>query len=164
MSETQSDSGLNAQSVLVLYGDPPNMTFTDASGRIVSTGFALTSQNQSSFEKALMRALASYFGAQVRMAKARFVRIRNATDFFSAVKEHDPAHLIYYGHALTESNTLLPMIGRSITAWQISNALKAKSVRHFDILGCTTVSLAAELSIALPKIRIGHLRAPRMDN
>jgi hypothetical protein len=92
------------------------------------------------------------------------VRIHDATSFAQEVKKFNPSHLVYYGHALDGTNALLPALGKSITAWQITNAIKGTAVQHLDLLGCSTVSLAAELATALPKVSFGHLRVTRFDD
>lgn len=124
----------------------------------------LTQANQRSLEAALMRALSAYLGHHVQLTTARLVRVRDATSFAQQVKTFNPTHLIYYGHALDGSNALLPALGKSVTAWQLQNAIKGTAVRHVDLLGCSTVSLAAELAVALPKVSFGHLRVARFDN
>ena len=80
------------------------------------------------------------------------------------MKTSNPSHVIYYGHALEGTNALLPALGKSFTAWQIMNAIKGTAVQHLDLLGCNSVSLAAELATTLPKISFGHLRVARFDN
>jgi hypothetical protein len=107
----QPSSAPKATSVLVLYGDPPNVIFRDPSGRVLSNGFTLTRHNQASFEAALLRGLTVYFGHHVGMSEARLVRIHDATDFLEAIRKYNPSHLVYDGHALVGSNTLLPALG-----------------------------------------------------
>jgi hypothetical protein len=149
---------------LVLYGDPPAFKLRDSAGRVVSNAFVLSQSNQRSFEVALMKALAAYFGPHVQLSTARLVRIHDATSFTQEVKKFNPSHLVYYGHALDGTNALLPALGKSITAWQITNTIKGTAIRHLDLLGCSTVSLAADLATALPKVSFGHLRVTRFDN
>jgi hypothetical protein len=151
-------------SVLVVYGDPPTPPLEDSTGRPLGNNLALTGGNQVSFERALRLALAGYFGAHVSMANAKLIRIASAADFINTVKREKFNHLIYYGHALLGTNALLPSIGKNISGWQITDALKGTSVKHFDLLGCETASLAAELSIALPWMDVGYLRSWRHDN
>jgi hypothetical protein len=151
-------------SVLVVYGDPPNPPLEDSTGRPIGKNLTLTSANQVSFERALRSALASYFGAHASMANAKMVRIASAADFVNTVKRESFTHLIYYGHALLGANALLPSMGKNISGWQIAEVLKGTAVKDFDLLGCETTSLAAELSIALPRAKIGYLRGWRQDN
>lgn len=150
--------------VLIVYGSPPEMRLRDATGRNIRKEFALTRSNQGSFEGALRHALANFLGGHVDTARARMVFVSNAESFFKAIKDYPARHVIYYGHALDGSNVLLPTIGNSITAWQLYNALKSSGTSDFDILGCASSGIAAELSTMLPKKRIGYLRLARYDN
>jgi len=159
----QSGTTVPAHSVLVVYGVPPKMKLRDAAGREVGT-FSLTRSNRQSFETALRRALAAFVGTDATVTGARFVFVGSAAAFSAAVRGGQFAHVIYYGHALADENALLPAAGQRITAPQLAQALSGTSVRHLDILGCRSMSLAGELSTMLPQVRIGHLRSPREDN
>jgi len=90
--------------------------------------------------------------------------IRSAGEFSAAVRRGQFAHVIYYGHALSGENALLPAAGQRITPRQLAQALSGTSVTHFDILGCRSMSVAGELSTLLPQVRVGHLRSAREDN
>lgn len=149
--------------VLVVYGNPPKMDIFAPDGRKLQS-FELTRRNQASFEMALRKALGAFLGAHVNIAMAQFVFIRNADELRRAVQSANPSHLIYYGHALDGSNTLLPALGNAINAWQLTNALDGTGVKDFDILGCSSSSIAAELSVSNPRLRVGYLRTARKDN
>ena len=151
-------------SVLVVYGDPPTPPLEDSTGRPLGKNLVLNRANQASFERALRSALAQYFGSHVSLATARVIRIGSAVDFAATIKRESFTHLIYYGHALLGANALLPSLGKNISGWQLANALKGTAIKHFDLLGCETTSLAAELSVALPRVEIGYLRSWRHDN
>ena len=140
------------------------MPLFDSTGRDLERVFELTPSNKGSFETALRRALATFLGDHVSLAGARMVFIRDAPGFIAAVKSLRPRRLIYYGHAILETKVLLPSLGKSITTWQLLNALKGSGVQDFDILGCSGSGIAAELSIDLQKVRIGYLRNKRQDN
>ncbi len=164
MEESASRTRGHSVAVLVVYGDPPNPPLEDSTGRPLGKTLTLSPGNQISFERALRSALASYFGSHVTMANAKIVRIASATDFVNTVRRERFTHLVYYGHALLESNALLPSLGRNISGRQIVEALKNTAVKDFDLLGCATTSLAAELSVGLPGVEIGYLRDWRHDN
>jgi len=46
----------------------------------------------------------------------------------------------------------------------LKQALAGTTVTHFDILGCRSTSVAADLSTQLPALRVGYLIAAREDN
>lgn len=163
MGNARAPGTAEGPSVLILYGDPPNASLEDSTGRSLGK-LTITARNQVSFERALRRAVASYLGAHVAVSNARLIRIASASDFASAVKRETFTHLIYYGHAVLGANALLPSLGKNISSWQIVDALKGKNVKHFDMLGCETMSLGADLSIALPGVEVGYLRSWRHDN
>jgi hypothetical protein len=100
------------------------MPLFDSTGRDLERVFELTPSNKGSFEIALRRALATLLGDHVSLAGARMVFIRDAPGFIAAVKSLRPRRLIYYGHAILETKVLLPSLGKSITTWQLLNALK----------------------------------------
>jgi hypothetical protein len=162
-NDAQVRTTVPAHSVLVVYGVPPRMRLSDAAGREVGT-FSLKDSNRESFEAALRSALATFVGTDASVSGARFVFIRNSADFAAAVRSAQYAHVIYYGHALLGENVLLPTANQRITTRQLAQALAGTSINHFDILGCRSASLAAELSTLLPKIRVGNLRSAREDN
>jgi hypothetical protein len=159
----EANQARGGQGVLVVYGEPPSMELLDSAGRKLGR-FALGSENRASFETALRRALAEFLGGHAGVSAARFVFIRNAAEFAASIRSGSFGHVIYYGHALVGTNTLLPSIGHSITPWQLFNSLKGSTVRHFDILGCSSASIAAQLATDLPALRVGNLRAAREDN
>ena len=150
--------------VLVLWGDPPNTPIVDVAGRSLHKRLAVTGQNRTSFEAALRNALAKYFKSHVDVPTAKLIHISSAADFVNVVRNEKSGRLVYYGHALWGTNALLPSLGKNVQAFQIVQALKTSQVREFDILGCETASLAAELSISLPGVRIGYLQGWRQDN
>jgi hypothetical protein len=151
-------------SVLVVYGIPPSPPLKDWTGRNLGKRFELTRSNQLSFEGALRRALAGFLRAHIDLSTAHLVFVRDATEFATAVVTYGPTRLIYYGHAMTESNALLLSIGHSIEPWALVKMLRGSRVRDFDILGCSGTSIAATISVELPHIRIGYLRSAREDN
>jgi hypothetical protein len=164
MSTSSVHAPPEREAVLIVYGDPPAASLEDSTGRPIGKPLTISPRNQPSFENALRRAMAKYFGAHVRMANARLIRISSAADFVGAVKRGQFTHVVYYGHAVLGANALLPSLGKNISGWQLADALKHTAVKHFDMLGCETMSLGAELSTALPGVEIGFLRAWRQDN
>jgi hypothetical protein len=162
MAEAKQVKG--GQGVLVVYGEPPRMDLSDASGRKLDKKFVLRAENKASFETALRRALSQFLGGHLDISAARFVFIRNADDFASAVRAGSFSHVIYYGHALDGANALLPTMGNSMTAFRLANILKGTTVHHFDILGCSSASIAAEISTEVAGVRVGNLRGSRNDN
>ena len=112
----------------------------------------------------MRRALSGFLKTHVDLATARFVFVRSAPELSAAIESSRPTRLIYYGHAMTGSNALLPALGRSIEPWALIKMLRGSNVRDFDILGCSGTSIAAAISVELPKLRIGYLRFPREDN
>jgi hypothetical protein len=160
---TTSGHGTTSK-VLVVYGAPPGMRLFDPSGRSLGKTFELTRFNQPSFEIALRRALAPFLGDHVSLANARMVLIHDASELMAAVRTYGPHRVIYYGHAIADTKVLLPSLGKSITTWQLTNVLKGSSVADFDILGCSSVSIAAELAVNMSATRIGYLRNARQDN
>jgi hypothetical protein len=92
------------------------------------------------------------------------VFVKTAQDFHAAVRASRVRRVIYYGHALSGINRLVPSLGQSIAPWQLADALKNTKVSDFDILGCMSASIAAELSTVLSSIKIGYLRNARQDN
>jgi hypothetical protein len=153
---TPSEHGTTPD-VLVVYGTPPGMKLFDPSGRSMGSTFELTRSNQASFEIALRRALAPFLRDHVSLANARMVFIRDASALAAAVKRYAPRRVIYYGHAIADTKVLLPSLGKSITTWQLTNIFKGSSVADFDILGCSSVSIAAELALNMSAMRTGYL-------
>jgi hypothetical protein len=150
--------------VLVVYGVPARMKLTDAANKDIGKTFVLTKSNRESFEPALRNALTVFMGSDAVVPGARFVFIRGAGDFEAAVRSAEYTHVIYYGHALDGETALLPAKGSKFDADGLARALKGTTVTHFDILGCRSTSIAAQLSTMLPGVRIGYLRAAREDN
>jgi hypothetical protein len=73
--------------------------------------------------------------------------------------------VVYYGHALSGVNVLLPGVGSNIAPFHIAGLLKGSTIKHFDILGCSGASIAGELATLVSKsTRIGYLRNKRQDN
>jgi hypothetical protein len=150
--------------VLVVYGIPPSPLLTDGAMRSLGKRFDLRPSNQYSFEAALRRALSKFLKTHVELATARFVFVRNAAELAKAIENNRPTRLIYYGHSLTGGSALFPSIGHSVEPWALINMLRGSSVRDFDILGCNSTSIAAAISVELPGLRVGYLRAAREDN
>lgn len=150
--------------VLVVYGVPARMSLTDAAHRSIGKTFSLTKSNRESFEPALRKALTVFMGTDAVVVGARFVFIRNAGDFEAAVRGAQYTHVVYYGHALEGENELLPARGAKVDVPQLARALKGTTVAHFEILGCRSASIAAQLSTLVPAVKVGHLRAAREDN
>lgn len=137
--------------VLVVYGDPPRMDLLDARGGSLRKTFSLTSQNQSSFQLALKGGLGQCLGGHVAIQEARFVYIRNLSEFSAALRGGQYSRVVYYGHALSGVNVLLPGIGSNIAPFHIAGLLKGSSIKHFDILGCSGASIAGELATLVSK-------------
>jgi hypothetical protein len=156
--------GEGPPTILVVYGDPPRMKLHDVKSRPLHETFALTPKNQLFFQRALIRALSAFVGGHLNLSNARFRHIRTAAQFSSAIAGAKYTHVIYYGHALMGTNVLLPANGSNISPARIVESLTGTSVRHFDILGCRSTSIAAEVSLKLPGISIGYLRQKREDN
>ena len=148
-----------APRVLIAYGVPATMALSDLAGRPLGKTFELTAGNKASFEVALRRALTTFMKGDVMIPAARFTFIRNAGEFVAAVRSANYTQVVYYGHVLEGVNALLPTATNRITATQLAAALSGTTVSHFDILGCQSASIAAELSALLPKVRVGYLRA-----
>lgn len=149
---------------LVVYGVPARMALSDAAGTPIGKTFELTSHNRGSFEPALRRALVAFVKRDAVVQGARFVFIHNASDLSAAVRSAPYTHVIYYGHALEGVNALLPTAGNRIKAAQLAQSFAGTTVAHLDLLGCQSASIAADLATVLPRLRIGYLRAKRIDN
>jgi hypothetical protein len=141
--------------VLILYGIPPSMKLSDSGGRTLGKTFELTRSNQASFEAALRHALAEFLGDHLNVSRARMTFVRNAREFVRAIADSGASRVVYYGHAMLGTKALLLSIGQAIEPWQMADALKSSAVRDFDILGCEGTSIAADLSIRMPQIKIG---------
>jgi hypothetical protein len=153
--------------VLVVYGMPPKIALNDApgpGGRPIGATFIMTKSNRASFEKALRRALASFMRSDAVIMSARFVYVETAADVAAAIKTADYTQVIYYGHGQEGAAVLLPTRKTTIIALQLARAIKGTKVTHFDILGCQSMAIAAELSGMVPGLRVGNLRARRFDN
>jgi hypothetical protein len=100
-----------------------------------------------------------FLGSDAVVAGARFVFIRSAADFEAAVRSAQYTHVVYYGHALDGENALLPAKGSKIDVPTLARALTGTSVAHFDILGCRSTSIAAQLATLRPEVKIGYLRS-----
>ena len=149
---------------LVLYGIPPEFVVSDAQGRSLGKKFQLDKSNKGSFETALRIALGAFFAKHADMDRARMVFVRTAGDVAKAVKAaNSNTHIVYYGHAIAEDKKLAPSKGQRITIDQLSRMLKGSSISHFDFLGCSSVGIAADLSIAIPGVRFGGLMNKRND-
>ena len=153
-----------ASRALVVYGIPPNPPLKDETGRDLGKQFELSRSNRLSFEVALRRGLSKFLRTHVELAMARLVFVRSASDLATAIQNNHPTRLIYYGHALPGASALLPSLGHAIEPWALVKMLRGSSVRDFDILGCSSTSIAAAVSIELPGIRVGYLRTARQDN
>jgi hypothetical protein len=150
--------------VLCIYGVPPTMPLKDAAGRSTGQTFTLTHANKASFERALRYALAAFVGGDAGMMGARFVFVRDISQISAAVRSGAYTQLVYYGHADQNTNALIPAPGVRITPGQLASALAGTKIAHVDILGCRSVSFAAELATLAPKLRSGYLTAKRFDN
>jgi len=149
---------------LVVYGVPAKMALHDVAGTALGKTFVLTEHNRDSFEPALRQALIAFAKGDATLSGARFVFIRDASDFAAAVKSAPYTQVVYYGHALEGVNALLPRAGNRISAAQLAQALAGTPVAHLDLLGCQSASIAAELATLVPHVRIGYLRSKRIDN
>jgi hypothetical protein len=153
--------------VLVIYGVPPAMDLVDAAGKVqMGTFEKLTKDNRHSFEVALRHALAAFVKDDASVLGARFVFVRSGAGMAAALKSGAYTQVIYYGHALEGgANGLVPDgdPDHAVYTSELARALQGTTVTHFDILGCMSASLAAELFTVMPKLRIGYLRADRHD-
>jgi hypothetical protein len=140
------------------------MLLKDATGVSLGKTFELTTRNRGSFEPALRRALIEFVKGDAPVTAGRFVFVRNAGEFSAAIHSADYTHVIYYGHALEGVNALLPTAGNRITVPQLAHAFEDTHVTHFDILGCQSGSIAADLLSALKTVKMGYLRVKRYDD
>jgi len=69
-----------------------------------------------------------------------------------------------FGRMAAGISGMIPARGVRITPAQLAAALQGTTVRHVDILGCKSVSFAAELATLAPALRLGYLTAKRFDN
>jgi hypothetical protein len=152
------------QQILVVYGVPPRMKLRDVAQREIGKTFSLTTSNRASFERALRFALTRFLGSDAQVMSARFIFIRNVREFTAAIRTGSYSQVVYYGHALDGENALLPARGGKIAPAELAYAFRGTTIRHFDILGCRSTSVAAELATLCPTLKIGHLRAAREDN
>jgi hypothetical protein len=150
--------------ILVVYGEPPMPVLRDSVGHPLHERFALTPSNASSFTASLSNALALLVGGDASLSGAQFVHVKDEAHMRTAIRSGRFTHVIYYGHALENVNALYPGIGSHISAPQLADMLKGSGVTHFDILGCKSTSIAAELSTLVPDVQIGYLRQKRVDN
>jgi hypothetical protein len=150
--------------VLAVYGVPPDMPLQDAAAKSIGKTFSLTTVNRASFESALKQGLSGFVGGDAPLAGARFVFIRGLPDLSAAGRSGEWTHVIYYGHAAERENALIPGPGQRISATQLAGLFRGSAVTHVDILGCRSLSIAAELSAMLPTLRVGGLAAKRQDN
>jgi hypothetical protein len=165
LADQAKTSGGEGSGVLVVYGDPPLMPLKDEQGRKLNKTFTLRPGNERSFRLALEGALVTFLGAHVNVKNATYRRIRSRQEFVRAIKSGHFSHVIYYGHALSNVNVLLPATGSNIAPFQIADVLKESGVRHFDILGCSGASIAAETAtLVSSNIQVGYLMAKREDN
>ena len=151
-------------SVLCIYGVPPTMRLKTAGGQSTGQTFTLTSTNKGSFERALRTALDAFVGSDASIMGARFAFVRNISEISTAIRSGAYTQVVYYGHADQNANALITSHGVRITPAQLASALQGTSVAHVDILGCKSVSFAAELATLAPKLRVGYLTAKRFDN
>ncbi len=150
---------------LVLYGVPPEFQVLDAQGRSLGKRFQLNKSNMASFEAALKIALGVFLAKHADLSRAKMLHVRNAEGIAKAIKAASArTHIIYYGHAIADDKALAPSKAQRVTIDQLVRMLKVASVSHFDLLGCTSVGIAAELAIAVPKIRFGGLMNKRNDD
>lgn len=152
-----------AASILVVYGVPPSTVLRDRSGKVLGS-FALTASNRASFEVALREALGAFVKNDVDIAGADYQFVRNVKDLQTAIASKPYSHVVYYGHAMTDQGVLLLSHGNKVSVDQLVSLLTGTKVKHFDILGCASVSIAARLAIAMPKLTVGNLRDKRWDN
>jgi hypothetical protein len=158
-------SAIATPTFLIIYGIPPEFEVFDAQGRSLGKKFQLNKSNKTSFETALKIALGAFLGSHADLARANIVHIRNAEDTAKQIKNATAnTHVVYYGHAIAEEKKLAPSKGERITVDQLARMLKGSSISHFDLLGCSSVGIAAELAISIPGISFGGLMNKRSDD
>lgn len=153
----------NTREFLLFMASRPRWRFPMQRG-VHSKTFELTSRNKDSFEVALRQALNVFMKGDAIISGVRMTFIRDASDFAAAVRSASYTQIVYYGHALEGVNALLPTGTNRVSAKDLASALTGTTVKHFDILGCQSASIAAELSTLLAKVRVGNLRVKRFDN
>ena len=160
-------------SVLVAYGVPPNKIklFSSTGVNLHQTWQfepkTFTGPARENFERLLRSALMAFVALEVPyevpdLAKTDFRFVPDIQTLGSLLARGRYSRLIYYGHALTDGVTLLPL--HRITAQQLAQALEGSSVQHLDLFGCNSSAIGALLSSLLPRIRVGTLRGKRFDD
>jgi len=156
-------------SVLVAYGVPPNkiklfsVTGQDLHKTWHFDPHTFKGQVRANFERLLRTALQEFVGSEIPdLAIADFQFTPDLTTLSTALLQRRYTTLVYYGHALTDGVTLLPL--HRITARQLASVIGHSGVRHVDILGCNNSAIGALLSTLAPDIVVGTLRGRRFDD
>lgn len=156
-------------SVLVAYGIPPNkIKLFSRTGKDLHQTWqfepkTFTGIARDNFEQLLRAALVAFIGAEVPNVVGADFRFVPDIQTLSGLLIHGRyTHLIYYGHALADGVTLLPL--HRISAPQLAQVLKSSRVEHVDLLGCNSSAIGALLSSLTPNIKVGALRSRRFDD
>ena len=156
-------------SVLVAYGVPPNKiklfsrTGVDLHQTWQFEPKTFTGAVRENFERLLRTALVDFAGTEVPdLARGDYRFVPDVQTLGSLLARGRYARLIYYGHALTDGITLLPL--HRITAQQVAQVLAGSTVGHIDIFGCNSSAIGALLSSLIPRIKVGTLRGRRFDD
>lgn len=156
-------------SVLVAYGIPPNKIKLFS-----STGMDLhktwqfdpktfTGPIRAKFEELLRTALPILVKNEIPdIVHADYRFVSDAQTLQQVLAHGGYTHLVYYGHALADGVTLLPL--HRITAPQLAQVLKGATVKHVDILGCNSSAIGALLASLAPGVQVGVLRGKRFDD
>jgi len=155
--------------LLVAYGVPPNkIKLFSALGQDLHKTWqfephTFKGQLRATFEQLLRAALQDFIGTELPdLAHADLRFIPDLATLSSALLQRRYTNLVYYGHALTDGLTLLPL--HRITARQLAGVLGHSGVQHVDILGCSSSAIGALLSTLVPDIVVGTLRGRRFDD
>lgn len=156
-------------SVLVAYGIPPNKIklFSNAGVDLHKTWQfdpkTFTGTTRAKFEQFLRGALPTLVGNDVPdLVQADYRFVSDAPTLQQVIVHGAYTNLVYYGHALVDGVTLLPL--HRITAQQLAQILKGATVKHVDILGCNSSAFGALLASLVSGVQVGVLRGKRFDD
>jgi hypothetical protein len=155
--------------VLVAYGVPPNKIklFSSTGVNLHKTWQfeprTFTGAVRESFERLLRIALLAFAGTEIPdLARADYRFVPDFQTLGRLLTRGRYARLVYYGHALSDGVTLLPL--HRITAQQLAQVLAGSAVEHVDIFGCNSSAIGALLASLLPRLKVGTLRGKRFDD
>jgi hypothetical protein len=160
---------LTVESVLVAYGVPPNRVHLFSNlGRDLHTEWkfdaaTFNGKTRQNFERLLRTALTSFLMNELpEITHADYRFIASASELGKALQSHRYTHVVYYGHAVDDGGTLKPL--DKVSVRELQHVLQNSGVEQVDILGCRSMTFAAQLASALPKLAVGYLRGKRYDD